>query len=129
VNILNNLLQSCSIILLFISATNYAQRLGSSYLPTHKGTERNCSAGHRGIFGGGCKYFQRQIYWGVKRAVVATLLVSPDRTCIFQVMQQGAVGLTQPPLPTVIYIQHLRDTPASASKHEKEKTKKGLERW
>lgn len=44
-------------------------------------------------------------------------------------MQQGVAVLTQPPLPTVIYIQRLRDTPASASKNEKEIIKKGLERW
>lgn len=39
-------------------------------------------------------------------------------------MQQGAVVLTQPPLPTVIYIQRLWDTPAGASKHIKEIIKK-----
>lgn len=39
-------------------------------------------------------------------------------------MQQGAVVLTQPPLPTVIYIQRLRDTPAGASKHIEEIIKK-----
>lgn len=42
-------------------------------------------------------------------------------------MQQGAVVLIQPPLPTVIYIQCLQDTPAGASKHIEEiKKKKAL---
>lgn len=41
-------------------------------------------------------------------------------------MQQGAVVLTQPSLPTVIYIQRLQDTPAGASKDIEKIEKKVL---